>query len=186
MHLKLKPYKQSKGMCGPTSLRIVLNYYGIKKSEEELKKLLKVQKYLYDVSIKLMLGAAKKLGFKAKYKTNSSIKEIRRLIKKKIPVIIGWYAPSRGSHYSVVEGIDKQNIYIADPELGKIVPLKIKEFEKWWQDIHWAKLSNLRKLLMHGRMFLHHRKEKYLKREHKMPIKNKSKLVKREIIIIRK
>jgi len=37
--LKVKPFKQTTGFCGPVSLRMVLDYFGIKKSEKELAKL---------------------------------------------------------------------------------------------------------------------------------------------------
>jgi hypothetical protein len=39
--LDVKPFQETlhADMCGPASLKIVLSYYGIKKSEEELVKL---------------------------------------------------------------------------------------------------------------------------------------------------
>ncbi|MFH1637788.1 MAG: cysteine peptidase family C39 domain-containing protein [Candidatus Woesearchaeota archaeon] len=37
--LKIKPFRQKSGFCGPASLKIVLKYYGIRKREKELAKL---------------------------------------------------------------------------------------------------------------------------------------------------
>ena len=37
--LPVKPFKQSKGRCGPASMKMVLDYFGIKKTEQELSKM---------------------------------------------------------------------------------------------------------------------------------------------------
>jgi len=34
--LNIKLYRQKPGMCGPASLKMVLEYYGIEKTEDEL------------------------------------------------------------------------------------------------------------------------------------------------------
>ena len=34
--LDIKPFKQTSGMCGPAALKMVLEYFGVKKSEIEL------------------------------------------------------------------------------------------------------------------------------------------------------
>ena len=185
MHLKLKSYKQKKRMCGPASLRIVLNYYGLKKSEKELKKLTKAT-YLKGTESKEIVKVARKLGLKAKYKVNSSINELKSLIKKKIPVIIGWFSPESSSHFSVVEGISKGKIYIADPDFGKIRKFNIKEFEEYWIDINWDKLPFFEKWMIIFNLFFQTIKSKMFKKKYVLPTHKKSNLVKREIIIISK
>ena len=42
--LNIKPFKQSKGYCGPASLKMVLGHYKIHKSENELAKLTKTSR----------------------------------------------------------------------------------------------------------------------------------------------
>ncbi len=170
-------------MCGPASLRIVLNYYGLKKSEESLKKLVKAT-YFKGTEPREIVKGAKKLGFKAKYKFNSSIDELKLLIKKKIPVIIGWFSPESSSHFSVVEGISKGIIYIADPEIGKIRKFNIKEFEKYWIDINWDKLPFFEKWIIMFNLFFQIIKSNIFKKKYVLPTHKKSNLVKREIIII--
>jgi hypothetical protein len=39
--MRLKLFKQSKGYCGPASLKMVLSFYGINKSENYLARLTK-------------------------------------------------------------------------------------------------------------------------------------------------
>lgn len=82
--LKIKPFQETlyAGMCGPASLKIVLDYYGVEKSEKELAKLCKHDKDLGadDEGIK---RAAESLGFKVKIKNQSSFKDIEKWLDKK-------------------------------------------------------------------------------------------------------
>lgn len=130
--IPLKPFRQSPGLCGPASLKIVLEYFGIKKLEEELAKLSKAHPH-HGTSAKNIVLAAKKLGYKAFYKDFSSLKEIKKYIDKKIPVIVDWFSHDDG-HYSVVAGIDNKFIYLQDPELGKINKIDLVTFQRIWFD----------------------------------------------------
>ena len=131
--LKVKPFKQTTGFCGPASLRIVLDYFGIKKSEKELAKLSGCSKSK-GVEAESLLKATAKLGLKGFIKDFSEIKDIRKyVLKKKMPVIVDWFSVDEG-HYSVVAGIDNKNIYLQDPELGKVRKLKIHDFKRIWFD----------------------------------------------------
>lgn len=46
--IRLRPFQETlyAGMCGPASLKIALDYYGVQKSEKELAKLCGVKKDL--------------------------------------------------------------------------------------------------------------------------------------------
>lgn len=61
--IKLKPFQETLGMsyCGPASLKIVLSYYGIEKSEKELAKMAGWDKEL-GVNDKGIKKAAEKFG----------------------------------------------------------------------------------------------------------------------------
>lgn len=135
----LKPFKQSKGYCGPASLKMVLSAYGITKSENSLAKLTKTSRK-NGCKEKGIIKAAKSLGFKGFVKEQSTIKEIRMLVKNKTPVIVDWFSPEEAGHYSVVVGFDKQNIFMADPHFGRIVKHKIEWFEERWFDLVNGKL----------------------------------------------
>jgi ABC-type bacteriocin/lantibiotic exporter with double-glycine peptidase domain len=142
--IKLKQFQGTNGVgwCGAASLKIVLDYYGIEKSEKELAKLCKVDKDLGtdDKSIKRV---AEKLGFKVIIKNNSSFKDIEKRLDKKVPVIVDWFTKGRqdysesevaDGHYSVVAGLDEKFIYLQDPEIGKIRKLKRDDFVTVWFD----------------------------------------------------
>src|SRR3989344_8651675 len=129
-------------MCGPASLKIVLEYYGINKSEDELSQLCKFKKGL-GVDDKGIKSATEKLGLKAVIKNNSSFKDIEKWLKKEVPVIVDWFTRGRtdyrdssvaDGHYSVVMGLDDSFIYLQDPELGTMRKIKRDDFMRVWFD----------------------------------------------------
>jgi ABC-type bacteriocin/lantibiotic exporter with double-glycine peptidase domain len=143
--LSVKPFKQVPRRCGPASLKMVLEYYGIMKSEGELTKLTKCNKS--GTRTENIVLAAKRFGMDAYVKDNSSIKEISILLKKGIPVIIDWFSQDEG-HYSVVVGIDAKNIYLQDPELGKARKLDKKTFMRVWFDFEGEYLKSSKELII--------------------------------------
>ncbi|MBW2973866.1 C39 family peptidase [Candidatus Woesearchaeota archaeon] len=132
--IKLKPFKQSKGYCGPACLKMVLSSYGMNKSEKYLAKITKSSR-TKGCDEKNIVKAAEKLGFKGYVKKNSSIKEIKQLVKKGIPTIVDWFSPEEAGHYSVVVGFDKDKIILADPHFGEFKKHKIEWFKERWFDI---------------------------------------------------
>lgn len=133
--IKLKPVKQSKGYCGPTSLQMVLSYYGINKSQSVLAKLTKTSR-IKGCTEKNMIKTAKHFGLRGFIKQKSSIKELKSLASKNKPVIVDWFSPEEEGHYSVVAGFKKDNIFLADPHFGTIQKHKIKWFEeRWWDQV---------------------------------------------------
>lgn len=142
--LKVKPFQETlnAGMCGPASLKIVLSYYGVDKSEKELAKLCGTDEDL-GTDDKAIEKAAKSLGFKVKIKNNSSFKDIEKWLDKDVPVIVNWFTRGRtdytdtdvcDGHYSVVCGIDNKNIYLQDPETGGMRELDKEDFMTVWFD----------------------------------------------------
>jgi ABC-type bacteriocin/lantibiotic exporter with double-glycine peptidase domain len=143
MKLKLKPFKQSYGMCGAACIKMIMDYYGIKHSENYWAKLIanKIDKktgkinIFYGSSEDKMLSTAKSLGFnKNVFKQLSTIKEIKKYIKKNIPVIVNWFSKEEGGHFSVVVGFEKDKILLADPHFGAIKKHNLEEFEDRWFD----------------------------------------------------
>lgn len=142
--LKVKPFQETlhSSYCGPASLKIVLDYYGIKKTEKELSKTTGCDKDL-GVDNKGIKKAAEALGFKVKIKNNSSYSDIQKWLDKGVPVIVDWFTRGRkdypdsetaDGHSSVVAGLDDKFIYLQDPEIGKIRKLKREDFKKVWFD----------------------------------------------------
>ena len=144
MFLKVKPFQETlrQNMCGPASLKIVFDYYGIKKLEKEIAKICKVDKNL-GADDKTLKMVAEKFGFKVKVKNNSNFKDIEIWLKKGIPVIVDWFTRGRNDysesdvadgHYSVAVGLDGKFIYLQDPEIGKIRKIKKENFMAVWFD----------------------------------------------------
>ncbi len=128
-------------MCGPASLKIVLGYYGIGKSEQELSEL--VGKDDQGTTDRGLARAAESLGLRADIKNESSFEEIEGWLSKGVPVIVNWFTRGRSDyldsevadgHYSVVVGLDEQNIYLQDPEIGKLRTIARDDFMRVWFD----------------------------------------------------
>ena len=144
--LDVKPFNQSPSYCGPSSLKMVLEYYGIDKSEKELVRLTNCTKSL-GTTAKNIVNSAKKLGMKASFKDYSTINDIEVKLKKRIPVIVDWFSHDEG-HYSVIVGFDKENIYMQDPELGHIRMMKRKTFMTVWFDFDGEFLKSRKDLII--------------------------------------
>ncbi len=131
--IKIKPFRQTPGLCGPASLKMVLDYYGVSVSEAELAKAAGATKGK-GVSKKGLKKAAEHFGFKLFLKKNSSLQDLKYFIKKKIPVIIDWFFEDDG-HYSVVVDINKKKVVIMDPSLKKgIREFSTEKFLRVWFD----------------------------------------------------
>ena len=129
-------------MCGPASLKMVLDYYGVEKSEEELVLLCDSSPKL-GTSAENIKAAAESLGFKVKIKTESNFEDIQHWLDKKVPPIVDWF--TRGGdgytdsdiadgHYSVVVGLDETYIYLQDPEIARVRKIKKEDFLTVWFD----------------------------------------------------
>lgn len=151
--LKLKPFKETPGHCGPASLKIVLEYFGIIKIEKELARMCGLTKA--GTKTKNMLKTAKKFGLKGFIKDFSDIKDIKKwVIDKKIPVIVDWFLEDDG-HASVVVDIDSKNIYLLDPRIGKIRKLNLKIFKRIWFDFPGDFIKSKNQLILRRMMVVY-------------------------------
>jgi ABC-type bacteriocin/lantibiotic exporter with double-glycine peptidase domain len=142
--LPVKPFQETlnAGMCGPASLKTVLSYYGIEKSETELYDLCGTDPRLGtdDQGLK---KAAQSCGMKVEITNESSFEEIEKWLDRDVPVIVDWFTRGRtdytdsdvaDGHYSVVVGLDEENIYLEDPEIGGMRTLDREDFLRVWFD----------------------------------------------------
>ncbi len=138
--IKVKHFRQSEGFCGPASLKIVLHYYGKKVSEKQIAKMAgsTVKKGTPPESI---VKAAESFGFKAVLRENASLSDIRKYIKKGIPVIVNWFFEDDG-HYSVAVGMDDKKIYLSDPFDARIRKISLEMFKRVWFDFSGPFLKN--------------------------------------------
>ena len=142
--LPVKPFQETlhASMCGPASLKMVLAYYGIEKTEQELAQLLGTHPDL-GTSDEQLKKAAESLGFKVEIKNNSTFEDIQSWLDKKVPVIVNWFTRGRtdypesavpDGHLSVGVGLDDKYIYLQDPEIGKLRQIARDDFMKVWFD----------------------------------------------------
>lgn len=98
--LNVKPFQEKLncGYCGPASLKILLSYYGINKTEDELAEMMAGYSKELGASDQDIKNAAKKLGFKVKIKNNSSFKDIENWLKKDVPVVVDWFTKGRSDY----------------------------------------------------------------------------------------
>ena len=130
------------GMCGPASLKMVLSYYGVEKTEKELAELCGTDSNL-GTSADGLKRAAEQLGFTVEIKSDSTFDDIQRWLDKKVPVIVNWFTRGRidyddsevpDGHLSVVVGLDDKDIYLQDPETGGSRKIARDDFMKVWFD----------------------------------------------------
>src|SRR3989344_690633 len=153
--LKVKPFQETlhADMCGPASLKIVLDYYGIDKSEQELAKLTGLAQGL-GVDDKGIANATESLGLKVQIENESTFNDIEKWLQKGVPVIVDWFTRGRSDyedsevadgHYSVVVGLDDEYIYLQDPEIGNKRKIEREDFMKVWFDFtgHYIKSDEL-------------------------------------------
>ncbi len=131
-----------KSYCGPATLKMVLDYYDVQKTEEELAALLHVDTEI-GTSDQEIKQVAEQLGFQVEIKNFSSFEDIQKWLDKKTPVIVDWFTKGRSDyeedsvadgHYSVVVGLDDQYIYLQDPEVGRLRKISRDDFMSVWFD----------------------------------------------------
>ncbi len=131
--IKVKPFRQKTGLCGPAVLKMVLAYYGVERTERELAELTRCDPNL-GISGEVMLATVKTMGFDGYLKDDASLSDLEELVvKQQIPVIVDWFSEDDG-HYSVVVDIDSENIYLQDPEMGHVRAITRSRFYRVWFD----------------------------------------------------
>lgn len=140
--LKVSSFKQTdSSRCGPACVKMVLGYYGIMATENQVAKKCNwtFEKGCDNMD---MVKALNSYGLKSILQTDCTYEDIQKCIKKKIPVIVDWFThgvnPSTtimaNGHASVVVGLDNDNIFLIDPEDGKQRSIPRKEFMRVWFD----------------------------------------------------
>jgi ABC-type bacteriocin/lantibiotic exporter with double-glycine peptidase domain len=130
------------GYCGPASLKMVLDFWGVAKSEEEVAVACRRDPDLGtdDESLKT---AAESYGFEVEIENGASFDSVRKWLDQGVPPIVDWFTRGRSDygddavpdgHYSVVVGLDDTHIYLQDPEIGGLRTLARDDFMRVWFD----------------------------------------------------
>lgn len=151
--LKVPPYKQTRSTCGPTSLRMVLAYYGIEKTNAELEKMTNCS-LKYGTEAKNILNAAKKLGLTGVIKDNSTLSDLRKWYKANVPVIVDWFDEDDG-HYCPLIKIDAKNIWLLDPQTAKPRKIPLTKFKLIWFDFRGTEVNAKTKFVINRIIVIH-------------------------------
>ena len=144
--LQVKPFRQAPGYCGPAALKMVLEYFGIHKSERELARLTGATREK-GVEASGLVQAARILGCNTRIKNNATFADIRVYLKRKIPIIVDWFSVDDG-HYSVVVGMNQRKIYLQDPEIARVRAMNLLTFKRLWFDFPHNHLRSKRDLII--------------------------------------
>lgn len=152
MKLQIKPLKAFKNTCGPTSLRMVLTYYGVKKKEKEILKAIGGLRKKYGVHTIRLAEYANHLGFDyeclsyekrlshgvAKIKKPDT-NDILKFLKRRIPVIITvnayllfGYKDKKMGHFIVITGHGDKYFWYNDPYDGKTHRINTEDLKFAW------------------------------------------------------
>ncbi|MFA4954678.1 MAG: cysteine peptidase family C39 domain-containing protein [Patescibacteria group bacterium] len=127
-------YRQTPGLCGPSSLRILFSYYGKELTEQELTELCEATPE-YGADHTSLLKTAQKLGFSAQSRSGASLSDIEALLAKDTPVLVGWWSQD-DDHYSIVYAVDGEYVHLVDPQEDEPTSkITRQEFEKVWYDL---------------------------------------------------
>jgi predicted double-glycine peptidase len=142
--LNIKPFQETlnAGMCGPASLKMVLDYWGVDKTEKELGELCGTDAEL-GTDDSVFKRVAESIGFRVEIKNSASFEDIEYWLNREMPIIVDWFTRGRSDysssevpdgHYSVVVGLDDEFIYLQDPEIGESRKIRRGDFLKVWFD----------------------------------------------------
>ncbi|MBU2616822.1 MAG: C39 family peptidase [Nanoarchaeota archaeon] len=132
--VKFPFYKQETNYtCGAASMRMALEFFGIKKSEKQIAKLLNTNKVRGTWHKDFPLVAER---FCLSYVDlrNATIRDLKTYHKKGFVIILCYFFPEKKfDHYSVLKKINERYVYFWDPLFGKNHKYPIKHFKKIWR-----------------------------------------------------
>lgn len=132
-YLDIPYFKQdTQYTCGPTSLQMVLAYYGIRESEAALAAELGTDPDT-GTAHQQMITAVLKRGLHCYVNDEATWEELGRFVSSRIPVIIRFLETDKNEdHYAVVVGADEAGLVVHDPWHGEHVRFTRREFAARW------------------------------------------------------
>lgn len=147
--ISVSPIKQSdSSRCGPTAVRMILAYYGVDATEDELCTRCghTFEKGCTDQG---MVKALKSYGLEAKIFNNCDLSDLEYWVRHHFPVIVDYFASGNSpeevpdGHSGVVVDVDRENVYLIDPRIARQVSIDRKDFMQSWFD--WRGTSYLQR-----------------------------------------
>ncbi|HBM45581.1 MAG: hypothetical protein UT05_C0005G0011 [Parcubacteria group bacterium GW2011_GWF2_38_76] len=132
--MKIKTAKQKNcADCGPTSLKMLSDYFNLGYSYKELAKM---SNYTREegMTTDKMIRTIEKMGLRVQAKHGNSWDNLNNKNTPENVIILLWMYNGYIEHYSVLEKVTEKRIYYADPYLGKIDWAKKHFFLKMWHN----------------------------------------------------
>lgn len=140
--LNILPFKQSdSSRCGPASIKAVLYYYGIDITEDEI--CLRCE-HTYELGCTNdnIKSAIESYGLGCSIIEMVDTSDLEYWTRHGVPVIVDWFTPGfnqgledlPNGHASVVIGVDREKVYLMDPEIGQVRPISHSDFMRCWFD----------------------------------------------------
>ncbi|MBI4151962.1 C39 family peptidase [Candidatus Woesearchaeota archaeon] len=170
MLLPIIPFMEREGCCGPACLKMVLNYYEISKTEDYLIELSGCMKE-QGLPGEALLTTAHHCGLEGKIQDNSTLEDLQKYInEREMPIIVNWF-PDFDGHYSVAVGIDQENVYLVDPDLGYTRALRRDLFQRLWFDFPGEYIQKPEDLILRRMIILHPYEDSRVKDREKLRLR---------------
>lgn len=140
--LKITPFTQTdSSRCGPAVIKMVLDYYGIKVTEDAI-----CQRCGWTFELGCtndqMKAAIESYGLDCVVYNNSTLEDVKYWLNQGIPVIVDWFTPGAdpslgdmpNGHSSIIVDVDNKYVHLMDPEIGKVRKILREEFMRVWFD----------------------------------------------------
>jgi len=134
--------------CGAASLQAILAYYGVRDDSESVlaQELHTDPQFGTDTSD--IVRVARASGLAAEQREGMTLHDLEELVLRRVPVMVAyqawrdedatgpWANEWERGHYSVVIGLDAENVYLEDPVLiGEVGFIPRAEFLERWHDV---------------------------------------------------
>ncbi|MCY4436465.1 MAG: C39 family peptidase [Chloroflexi bacterium] len=125
--------------CAPSSLGMVLSYYGRAETQKDVAPLLKSDPKDKNVSPHEFTAYVKSIGFQAHVGVGGDLDLLKRILSAGFPVIVEfWFEPEPNDgmgHYRVLYGYDDQSkvFHAHDSYVGPSVTVSYTELDSEWQ-----------------------------------------------------
>jgi len=140
--LNIAPFRQTDdSRCGPACIKMILAYYGIEVTEDEI---CERCNWSFDLGCTdyQMHDAFKYYGLDCIMYEEASLDEIDFWLGKQVPVIVDWFSPGvdlklhdmPNGHSSIVIALGENFIYLMDPEFGGVRTIRRDDFMRVWFD----------------------------------------------------
>ncbi len=145
--LPIQPFQETpnESACAPATLKMLLMFWnlpGKEKTDMELARECGTDPDLGTTN-EAFLETAERFGLESFVKTEATFEDIQTWLDKNIPIVVDWFTPGRrdydegvmpDGHYSIIVGLDEENVYLQDPEIGGLRTIPRDQFFRVWFD----------------------------------------------------